>query len=381
LDCDLPVRAEKIVRVTLNGSEVKWETAPGLGSTRLRLRVPQASVAELAIRLSARIPNNPPSYVEVIAGQQLSLKAPHGRVVRWRDLHHILQDTETEGPTFRGRVAQSPGFHIVVADVIVGFLPQQQVFKLHVTDPEAELKAALQEPRTAIPGEQWRLLDLAPHYNGDVRTIFRQQYLSPRPKTCSVRLGVNGYSAWTFSFWKEVPPPIDLDGLKNLSDANHHLITPQNVPFHALPETHNIAFTSLWDNWPNSVTVPVDEEAEAVWLLVCGSTFPMQTRIANAELRFRYADGTVEKLELIPPLNFWSLCPWGDGDYNYETDGFCLPKQPPLTVQLGRNCRGIVLSWKLRAGVKLREVTLETLSQDVVIGLMGLSVMNPLTPA
>jgi hypothetical protein len=141
--------------------------------------------------------------------------------------------------------------------------------------------------------------------------------------------------------------------------------------------TYNVAFTSLWDNWPHSVTVPVDQAAEAVWVLVCGSTFPMQTRIANAELRFLYADGVTEKLELIPPLNFWSLCAWGDGDYSYETDGFCLPKQPPLTVQLGRNCRGNVLSWKLRSGVKLREVTLETLSQDVVIGLMGLSLMNP----
>ena len=106
----------------------------------------------------------------------------------------------------------------------------------------------------------------------------------------------------------------------------------------------------------------------------------MQTRIANAELRFRYADGTVEKLELVPPLNFWSLCSWGGGDYDYECDGFCLPKEPPLTVELGGNCRGIVLCWKLRRGVELMDATLETLSQDVVIGLMGLSLMNPSTP-
>jgi hypothetical protein len=67
------------------------------------------------------------------------------------------------------------------------------------------------------------------------------------------------------------------------------------------------------------------------------------------------------------------LCPWGGEDYSYEHDAFCLPPQPPPQVQLGHNCRAMVLSWKLRPGVPLTSVTLETLSRDVVIGLMGVS--------
>ena len=122
-----------------------------------------------------------------------------------------------------------------------------------------------------------------------------------------------------------------------------------------------------------SVTVPVGRAADTLWLLVAGSTFPMQTRIANAEFRFRYADGQVETLELVPPFNFWMLSSWGGSDYSYGLDAFCLPKEPPPQVQLGRECRAMVLSWKLRAGVSLESVTLETLSQDVVIGLMGVS--------
>ena len=37
----------------------------------------------------------------------------------------------------------------------------------------------------------------------------------------------------------------------------------------------------------------------------------------------------------------------------------------------------MVYGWKLRPGVALKEVTLETLSLDVVIGLMGVSIQNP----
>ena len=102
----------------------------------------------------------------------------------------------------------------------------------------------------------------------------------------------------------------------------------------------------------------------------------MQTRIANAVIRLTYADQQTETLELVPPLNFWSLCPLGDSDYNYERDGFCLPKAPPMTVQLGENCRANVLGCRLRAGETLQSVTLETLSQDVVVGLMGVSILS-----
>ena len=64
-------------------------------------------------------------------------------------------------------------------------------------------------------------------------------------------------------------------------------------------------------------------------------------------------------------------------DYNYERDGFSLPKVPPQTLQLGRNCRAIALGRRLRPGQVLKSVTLETLSEQVVIGLMGVTVMNP----
>ena len=171
-------------------------------------------------------------------------------------------------------------------------------------------------------------------------------------------MGVDGYSAWTFPYWGLNPPEIDLANLPKLAapalsqgdspifaaqksgQSPGHIKTPQNVPFRQLAENKNIGFTSLWDNWPRSVSVPVGKQAEAVWLLVCGSTNPMQTHIANAEVRFQYADGQTEKLELVPPLNFWSLCPFGGSDYDYQTDAFCLPPQSPPKCPVGQQLPG-----------------------------------------
>ncbi len=81
-------------------------------------------------------------------------------------------------------------------------------------------------------------------------------------------------------------------------------------------------------------------------------------------------------LPIVPPFNFWTLCPFGGVDYEYERDGFSLPKVPPTTVQLGKNCRAVALSWQLRPGVALESVTLETLSDEVVVGLMGVTIMG-----
>jgi hypothetical protein len=102
----------------------------------------------------------------------------------------------------------------------------------------------------------------------------------------------------------------------------------------------------------------------------------MQVRIANAEIELNYADGATEKIELVPPMNFWSLCAMDGIDYDYARDGFALPKTPPRLMQLGSNCRAMVVGHQLRSGVTLRSARLHCLSQEVVIGLMGVTVMH-----
>jgi len=179
-----------------------------------------------------------------------------------------------------------------------------------------------------------------------------------------------------------------LDGVATLLEKKgaRRLRTPQGVPFAWAGGARNVAFTSRWDNWPRQVTVPVGRRGAAVWFLVCGSTNPMQGHIANAVLRLRYADGEEDTLELVPPVNYWNLSPIdskatspgqaGREDYLAPVDRFCLPAELPQTVQLGKNCRAMLLNRRLRAGVVLESVTLETLSQEVVVGLMGVTIMG-----
>lgn len=400
----LPVRAKKVVEVTVNGQRLsEWKLTAGFGQSVLNVEVPRGREATVVVKQEGALPLG--DVVELVGnvGDPIVLSIPDGRIVGFDDPQKTLTDARIEDGAILGRLAENPGHHLVIGLADVSGSPQRRLFKIRVTDRESEAveegRLVMQLPKDA----KYACIDMREALNGDIRTIFKQQYLSPRPQTCSARIGVDAYSPWTFYYWDAKAPEIDLSNVPQLlvadklfgsalpmnrsatdtpaegaSAASESIMTPQGVPF-AWPGTdRNIAFTSLWDNWPKQVTVPVKRRGEAICLLVCGSTNPMQCRIANAELRMKYADGVVETLELVPPLNYWNVCPLRiSDDYNYERDVFCLPKTPPATVQLGKNCRAMLLNRRLRPNVELESVTLETLSQEVVVGLMGVTIMNP----
>jgi hypothetical protein len=579
----LPVCAARVRQVTVDGAPALWTTEPGFERSVVRVLRPKTKTAQVVVELEAvRAPQ--PASVFAAQATNLELTPPPTNLVRIEDPQAVLTNPTVVGGRLQAAVAANAGQHMFFGLAKTGTLEQWLRFTGTVVDEPAEKARAAKRVREIPQAARWDCVDISASFNGDVRTIYKQQYLSPRPQTCSARIGSDGYSPWTFYYWNGRAPEIELDqvplllkddtanrtptyetsadaaldladevtleawvqadpmpqaggrildksrpgtyegymldtypgnslrlhtpqggcsfdaklpadkwtyiaavysaskqiaklflngrevasrtsgpfpplrptplplrlgadptgdnrflgriqraavyrraltddeiarraadpaplegviaewkldaqpqptiqpvagrlALHRVGTASSRLQTPPGVPFTWLSEGTNIAFTSQWDNWPNHVTVPVNRKGQGLWLLVCGSSNPMQCGIANAELRLRYADGVVEKLELVHPENYWTLCPLSTTPtapgqdtrnyYDYERDGFCLPKTPPPMVALGRNCNANLLSWRLRPGVALASVTLETLSLEVVVGLMGVTVMNP----
>jgi len=365
LELQLPVRAKNVARVTVNGAPAKWTLVPGFGCSIAKIDVPRTKSATAELTLDQPLEQYPAVSLRADVGDDLQLSAKDATVAQ------------------PAAVPTTKGYHLVDERVRVGNAPQIRVFKIKRDDPKGDSAEAARFFENAPVGARWQSVDLSAQYNGDVRTIFQQRYVSPRPNTCSLRLATDGYSTWQEmlgpgdTVQPSKAPKIDLANVRTMQDKSSHLLqTSQGVPFAWPDGAHNIAFTSLWDNWPRQVTVPVNRKADAISLLLCGFTNPMQNRISNAEIRLNYSDGLVDRVELVPPFNFWSLCPFGGSDYDYARDGFALPKNPPPTVRLGANCRANLLNVRLRTDTTLQSATLETLSQEVIIGLMGASLMN-----
>ena len=226
-------------------------------------------------------------------------------------------------------------------------------------------------------------------FNSAVTDIFRNEYLSPRSPYTTLQIPKQGIGEWCHPLHTV---DIDDSGLRS-SVQKGVLNTKLGVPFRTPAEGQNIAFTSLWDNYPESLTVSLKGKASRAYLLMAGSTNHMQCHIDNGLIRVYYKDGTCDKVALRNPDN------WAPIEHIFFEDGLAFNRHVPALYRLrlktgeisnnfgeelgfpgaSRELDGgaaILLEMPLNPDKKLSHLVLETLSNDVVIGLMGITLQR-----
>lgn len=382
----LPVLSPDIVSLKVNGVSSDFSLEPAPGQSLLTFEVKNSNVAHIEIICNGSIEYTPVRYAvcEVNTDSCVWLKSKKGRIVNVYDPQNIFTKCHYKRNKLNFEIGTKVGYHTVVLEVKEGDLTYFEVWRIQVTDEvQSKNDAYVNMVNESLSGD-WQTIDISENFNADVRQIYKQKYLSPRPNTVSVRIGVDGFSPWTFPYWGTTPPEIKLDSVSAMA-RNGKLNLPQGVSFDWKGFDRNIAFVSLWDNYPDSLVFDMrGHEGESICFLVCGSTNMMQCNIENAEIQINYEDGVSEVLPLIPPRNYWNLCPidshatapgqFSRSYYTSEIDRFCMPEVFPRNIALGTNCRAMILPRRLREGKKLDNITLKCLSQEVVVGLMGISV-------
>lgn len=227
-------------------------------------------------------------------------------------------------------------------------------------------------------------ITLDTQFNDRVTDIFKPgKYLTPRPSGVSLTLPSQGAGAWA-GHVNELPV-IDDSGLRRVAaEQGGQFKLPNGLPF-ATPgasEARNIVFTSRWDNYPKEISIPLTGQARRAYLLMAGTTNFMQSRIANGEVIVEYADGSSARLALHNPTTWWPIeQDYFIDDYQFHRFGPVPPRVDLKTglVRLQPTGRAVpggaatVLDLPLNPAKPLARLTLRTLSNDVVIGLMSLT--------
>ncbi len=242
--------------------------------------------------------------------------------------------------------------------------------------------------KTVSTEEKFDTVNLAPFFNDKVTQIFRNEYRSPRSPFASLATPKQGIGGWC-----EPNASFDVNdsGLREVAAKNGgKIVLPDGIPLATPSEgtAKNIIFTSQWDNYPREVTVPLDGESSHAFLLMAGSTGPLQSQFDNGEIVVTYADGSTTKLPLRNPTNWWPI------DQDYFTDDFAFQRDGPVPPRVdlatgriripevrefegqGGKIRGgaaTVLELPLDKDKSLKSLTVRALANEVVIGLMAVT--------
>ena len=290
--------------------------------------------------------------------------------------------------------------------IVIEDVPQRSVLPMtHLTQATTTVQSNM---GTSLPTDEattgkvrYKTVNIKSALNDGVSNIYRNQYLTPRPPYTTLQLPTQGIGEWCHpDLTAEINDSLFRSMVKN------NQINIAGIPFRSVAKGNNIAYTSLWDNYPDSITIPLKGKARYACLLMAGSTNHMQSRIANAVITITYKDGSTSTMPLVNPDNW---CPI-EQDYFIDNKAFCTATPRPMRVCLnlaapatetgatpspltGRdlgtmlNIKGVygrpipggaaqILRMPLQNDKALQSITLRTLSNDVVVGLMAVTLQT-----
>lgn len=377
---------DDIKAITVNGNAVSWETVETAnGYPGIAIRIPAIPKASITIEWKGKsLQMLAAKEISIVPHEGLSLEVPSDLYInKVYDPQGILSAPTWTSGHFTASIKGETGHHTFFLRTRQGKMEWWQPVNVYLEVPKADTYmdfAAIQ------PGE-CRMIDFDKQLNASVTDIYQNEYLSPRSPYTTLQLPTQGIGEWCHPL---LTATIDDSGLRQLVH-NDTFKTSLGIPFRIKANGKNILFTSLWDNYPDSVNIPLSGKASHAYLLLAGSTNHMQCHFTNGIVRVHYMDGSSEQVELVNPDNW---CPI-EQDFFVDNKAFVVPTPRPYRLHLksgkvsrdlgkdldikgvyGREIEGgagVLLDIPLDHSKQLKSLSLETVANDVVIGVMAIT--------
>jgi len=389
-----PALRDQINSVTVNGKSAKWRSLDE--SVELpRIEIVSPRQTEHTIVITWRGQTTKTVHVEpraVALGDKLDVMLDEVRPSEVADPQKTLANLRCNRNGFSAMVTGQVGHRTVFAKVKQGKLNWWTPLTFEIRRTGDQTVTARTDWKAPLPhSTKLEPVDLSAFFNDSVTQIFRNEYLSPRPPSCSLAIPKQGIGSWC-RYQEQFD--VDDSGLRAAAArCGGMFLMPNGVPFQTPTNLNakNVIFTSQWDNYPNEVTVPLRGRARRIYLLMAGSTNPMQSRFDNGEVLVRYADGSTARLPLHNPTTWWPI----DQDYFIDDYAFHRPEPIPPRVDLltgtvrlldvetfkgkGGKVHGgaaTVLELGLDQTKELAGLTVRALANEVVIGLMAATLLR-----
>jgi len=386
LRLQVPALTSRVASVLVNGQPTVWRSlSSAVGRPVLEIESAPASRYVVAVQWQNEplVPAAPAQRAAPCAA--LTVDFGPATVLALHDPQQVLAGPRLAGAALTGQAQGRPGSHTLFVQLAQGELRWWQPLAVEVLPPAAPATAA-----APVAPAHWETVDLTRFFNDQVTRIFQNNYRTPRAETATLELPTQGIGNWCYPLTQAT---IDDTGLRQLAGVRNEIKLPTGAPLRTpgAAGAKNILFVSQWDNYPHQATLPLRGRARRAVLLMAGSTSAMQSQFTNGEVTVAYTDGTAATLPLRNPSTWWPI------EQDYVEDGFAfqLGAPKPYRVHLktglitndfnqytsikGFSTKAIdggaatVLELPLDPGKKLKSLTVRALANDVVIGLMSLT--------
>lgn len=382
----IPAYRESVESITVNGKPAQWKIVDSIiGTPSLQIDAAPAKSYAIVIKWKGE-GFEKPVYKQAYNGKELvQVEMKKAAILNSYQPVEVLRNLVRTTNMVSGNL-NNAGLNSLYLQLKQGdftwFEPLN--FSLIVDEPFVETV-------TITPGTKFETVDITPHFNDAVTNIFKNEYLSPRPVVPTLQLPTQGIGNWAYPL---TTANINDSGLRVKAGVKNEVLI-NRIPFKTTStEKKNIVFTSMWDNYPDSVTLSLNGNASHAYFLMAGSTNAMQSRMVNGTVVVNYTDGTSSILELKNPENWWPI------EQDYFVDGFAftagedkparvllktgevMPANYKYTSIKGFSNFGIeggaatVLNLQLNPRKQLKSLTLKTIANDVVIGLMSVTLVR-----
>lgn len=387
----LIIKAQKdqLVKVTVNGNVAGWKIlSTSVGQPMIEISLPAVSHNQVEVVWKGNPIEVPAVTYRTEGYRSVKVEFESGKIQHISDPQNILIDYVSLNNLFNAGLKMTQGDKTFFVQVKQGMFIWWQPINLNIKFSE---KSDFTLSR--IPGSICVKINLKNIYNDKVTHIFKPQYKSPRPVSPTLQLPVHGIGNWAYH---SVQFNVIDSGLRARAGAKNEWTTSTGIAFNTPSDTakNNIVFTSMWDVYPDSVVIPLTGNAAEAAFLMAGSTNPMQSRLINGLIQVNYTDGSADILELRNPENWWPI------EQDYYVDGFAFTTDAPKPIRVslksgtelpanykytgikGFSNFGIeggaatVLGMPLNKNKTLKNLVLKAVANDVVIGLMGLTLIR-----
>lgn len=380
----------QVLSVTAGGEAAGYTAEPFYDQVRVNLVLSGGKEGEILLTYRDAAVAPVEARRTVHQGETLSASYEGEEILSLNDPQGLLSNVRIAGGTLTAAVTGEPGSGVFFLRMRKDGTEYIRTVKVLIPDDQDDFQPFL-SPAAEFEGPlNWQTVPMDGLFNVDspanaMQTVHDNHY--PMPGEYNL-VNLNYYKDHINGRTKVRPGhEVNDSRWRGLVDENGIAMTGEGIPFRSKKTGNYLAATTLAsDCYPDGLNVPVNAAGRAVYLLVSGVTFPMQSHVENLRIRLNYADGETEVHSLQNPRdigdmweNFWLRyhdTPGAGFENISGQNGVMSSAGQDLTACIPTDTEAHILRFRLREGVELSSVDFTTICDDAIFCLMGVTVLK-----